>query len=108
MSALEKKFSLYWLALNGPKLTPEFKFHPKRRWRFDFAHEASNIAVEIEGGTFGGKSRHTTGTGYAKDCEKYNEALFEGWVVFRLTGKQITVPNLERIKKLMKQMENAE
>ena len=89
MSNLEKKFSLYWQGLNGPKLTPELKFHPTRKWKFDFAHEATKVAIEIEGGTWSG-GRHTRGAGYAKDCEKYREAALLGWTVFRFVGSQIT------------------
>ena len=79
----------------------EYQFHNKRKWRFDFAFPEEKVAVEIEGGTFGRKSRHTTGTGYAADCEKYNTATLNGWRVFRFTGKMITVDNFKSIKNLI-------
>jgi very-short-patch-repair endonuclease len=96
MSRLEKQFAIYWQGLSGPKLTPEHKFHPTRKWRFDFAHIEKRVAIEIEGGTWmqGGHSR---GRGYQEDCEKYNEAVRLGWRVFRLTGKMITVQNVGNI-----------
>lgn len=96
MSRLEKQFALYWRGLNGPPLAPEHGFHPTRKWRFDFAHLPSRVAVEIEGGTWmsGGHSR---GKGYQEDCEKYNEAVRLNWRVFRLTGKMITVQNVGMI-----------
>jgi len=102
VSKLESKFSLYWRGLNGPPLTPEHKFHPKRRWRFDFAHVETKTAVEIEGGVWSG-GRHTRGTGYVGDCEKYNAATREGWAVFRLTGAHLTVPELESIASFIRQ-----
>ena len=32
-----------------------FRFHPKRMWRFDFAWPSKMLAVEVEGAIFGGK-----------------------------------------------------
>ena len=60
----------------------EYVFLKGRRCRFDFAWPESKIAVEIEGGTFV-QGRHTTGVGFAKDCEKYNLATLAGWRVYR-------------------------
>lgn len=62
---------------------PEHRFHATRKWRFDYALPAIMVAIEIEG--IGGVSRHTTITGYAKDCEKYREAAALGWAVLRFT-----------------------
>ena len=79
----------------------EYKFHQKRKWRFDFAFPTKKIAIEIEGGTFAKKSRHTSGSGYAADCEKYNTATMEGWKVIRYTGQMINVQNFETLKSFM-------
>jgi very-short-patch-repair endonuclease len=95
-SALEAKFALLWRALNGPKLERELKFHPTRKWRFDFAHTESKIAVEIEGGAWNG-GRHTRGSGFIKDAEKYLAAQFAGWTVYRLTSNLITAENAQQI-----------
>ena len=87
----------------------EYKFHPKRKWRFDiiisdsfadqkvmdrmvknapnFIHQKV-IAVEIEGGTFT-RGRHTRGVGFAKDCEKRNIATSIGWKVFNFPSKTV-------------------
>jgi very-short-patch-repair endonuclease len=62
----------------------EVRFHPTRRWRFDWASWELMLAVEWEGGTFVG-GRHTSGTGYEKDLEKYNAAALMGWTVLRFT-----------------------
>jgi len=62
----------------------EYKFHPTRKWRFDYAIPKFKIAVEIEGGVWV-KGRHINPIGYTKDCEKYNAAACMGWVVLRYT-----------------------
>lgn len=84
-SDLERAFETYWRQIDGPQLEAEYKFHPKRRWRFDFCHRQSRIAIELEGGTWTG-GRHVRGSGFERDCEKYNAAALLGWRVFRLTG----------------------
>lgn len=87
----ESKFAMLWKARKGPSITiliREYKFHPTRKWRFDFAHVATKTAIEIEGGTWSG-GRHTRGSGYSKDCEKYNEAAKLGWCVLRYTAEKI-------------------
>jgi very-short-patch-repair endonuclease len=73
----------------------EFRFHPVRRWRFDYAHLKARIAIEVEGGAFS-KGRHTRGTGFIKDMEKYNTAVIMGWRVLRYTPQQMR--NCEFIK----------
>lgn len=69
----------------------EYKFHPTRRWRFDFAWTKQLLAVEIEGGTsrYNQKSRHTSFSGFANDTEKYNEAVSMGWRLLRFTTDQV-------------------
>lgn len=74
------------LKLLGVKYQTELKFHPKRRWRFDFAIESKMIAIEYEGVFNTEKSRHTTVSGYTGDAEKYNEAQKLGWKVLRYTA----------------------
>ena len=71
----------------GLKYEKEYKFHPSKKYRFDFAFIDDFIAVEIEGGTFcrDQGSRHIRGVGYRKDCEKYNAAVKLGWRVLRYT-----------------------
>lgn len=65
----------------------EFLFHPTRKWRFDYAFPQLKVAIEYEGIFGGGKSRHTTVTGYTEDADKYNQAQALGWKVFRYTAK---------------------
>jgi very-short-patch-repair endonuclease len=67
----------------------EFRFHPIRKWRFDFAFIEQKLAIECEGGTWQRKGGHTTGIGYERDCHKYNAALILGWRVLRFTTGMI-------------------
>lgn len=76
---------LMWCNEHVVQLTQEHKFHPKRKWRFDYAIPDLKIAIEYEG-LISKKSRHTTITGFTKDTEKYNAAIKGGWKVFRYTA----------------------
>lgn len=77
----------------GVKPVKELRFHPSRKWRFDFAFPNEKVAVEVEGGIWmsqhGGKSRHFTGTGAIADMEKYNNAAALGWSVIRTTPNKL-------------------
>lgn len=66
----------------------EFKFHPVRKWRFDYAIPEHKIALEVEGGVWTG-GRHTSSVGFMKDMEKYNTATLMGWRVFRTTPDEL-------------------
>lgn len=83
------------LKSQGRKFEREHKFHPDRKWRFDFALVDHMVGIEVEGGTFG-KSRHTTGIGYTADCEKYNAAALRGWMVLRYTPQMVKNGAVER------------
>jgi len=85
-SNLEQEFEWLLKAHKMPCMEREYRFVPDRRWRFDFAYTGQKIAVEIEGGIWNG-GRHTRGSGYEKDLEKYNRATIEGWKVLRYTGR---------------------
>lgn len=84
----EQTFALHLKAEKLDGFEQEYRFDLTRRWRFDFAHVPRRVAVEIEGGTWSG-GRHTRGSGYAKDLEKYNAAARQGWLVLRYTTNQV-------------------
>ena len=88
MSELETLFAWHIKGLGCPEPIREFRFHPKRRWKFDFCWPSVMVAVEVEGGTWT-KGRHTSGKGFQNDCEKYAEALLLGWRVLRVTGDHV-------------------
>ena len=66
----------------------EYRFHPTRKWRFDYAWPLKKIAVEIEGAVWT-QGRHTRGSGFVKDMEKYNHAALLGWRIFRFTPQEL-------------------
>lgn len=70
------------------EVIPEYRFHPTRKWRFDYAIPEFKIAIEIDGGVFI-QGRHNRGSGYVKDMEKFNEAAILGWRILRFTPQQI-------------------
>lgn len=83
----EEAFALHCRVEN---LTPEREFvFCERKWRFDFAWPERKLAVEVEGGVFSGRSRHTTGSGYEGDLRKYNRAARRGWTVLRFTTAMV-------------------
>lgn len=69
----------------GVRFQREFRFHPTRKWRFDWAVPYMNFAIEYEGATWAG-GRHVRGAGYSGDCEKYSEAAILGWRIIRLAA----------------------
>ena len=96
------------------ELECEVAFHPDRKWRFDFAHRHSQVAVEIEGGlratrraNVRGKSmlivggRHNSADGFMDDCEKYAAATFLGWAVIRLSADHITPETVLHIQRFI-------
>lgn len=66
----------------------EYKFHPIRKWRADFLISNTKILIEVEGGIWS-QGRHTRGTGYIGDMEKYNAAAILGFQVLRFSTQQV-------------------
>lgn len=67
----------------GFEVTEEVRFHPVRRFRFDYAIEALKLGIEIDGGLWI-KGGHSTPKGILSDREKDAEALGIGWRVLRI------------------------
>ncbi|MDW3683926.1 DUF559 domain-containing protein [Cupriavidus sp. CV2] len=84
----EEIFALHLKASGLGDSEREYRFDAVRKWRFDFAWPAKRLAVEVEGGTWTG-GRHTRGSGYQADLEKYNAAAAQGWTVLRFTTGQV-------------------
>ncbi len=92
-SKLEAQFRLAWLTLDleagWPAYEEEYRFHPLRRWAFDFAWPEHQVAVEIDGGQwspYGG--RHSRDS----DREKLNAAAVMGWRVLHYSGSMLDDP----------------
>ena len=75
-----------------PTAEREYRFHPTRRWRFDFAWPMQRVAVEIAGITPDG-GRHQKRQGFLADAEKYEAALQHGWTVYRVPGPWVAEPD---------------
>jgi very-short-patch-repair endonuclease len=88
-STLEETLAFQMRALKFPCPERQLRFHPTRRWKFDFAWPNQKLAVEVDGGTWthGGHSR---GKGFENDCYKINEAQLMGWRVYRFTCDMVT------------------
>lgn len=82
---------LFPLACQGagiPKPDAEYRFHPERKFRFDFAWPAHRVALEVEGGAYT-NGRHTRGAGFVADCEKYTAAAVLGWRILRVVPSEL-------------------
>ncbi len=95
-----------WLLEQRIPFVGQWRFHPIRRWRFDFAlgkPEAVEVkgrtmyapthpsvvkmAVEVEGGQFTGG--HKRGAKADTDLDKFNTATLMGWRVLRFSTGQV-------------------
>jgi hypothetical protein len=61
-----------------PEPTTEHRFHPDRKWRFDFAWESERLYLEVDGGIWV-RGGHNRGAQMKKDWEKRNAATLLGW-----------------------------
>lgn len=107
MSALEDQFLSLWQARHSRLiLEREFsdidawekdyqerysKSKRSKRYRLDFAHPLSRTGIEVQGGVYN-RGRHVTGSGYERDCRKYNLAYTSGWTIFLLTSAMAKDP----------------
>lgn len=85
----------------GIPFVREHKFHPDRKWRFDFAFPAHSLAVEIEGALWT-SGAHSRPLGIIRDMKKGNAAVLLGWRVLRYTTTQANNGEaLEGIRKFL-------
>jgi very-short-patch-repair endonuclease len=106
MTHLEQQFADLWLTLYPTiDLHSEHQFSPPRRYRWDFCHLESKVAIEIQGGVWMAKSGHSGGTGLLKDYEKLNLAASLGWRVFLLAEAMINDEYLGAIATAIQQSE---
>lgn len=88
------------------EIVKEHRFHPVRRFRFDYAIPSYKIAIEVEGGVWT-NGRHTRGKGFLGDVEKYNQATVLGWRLIRCTPDTLTKSDtLSLISELVKYIDN--
>ena len=96
---LEFKFLLKTAGDGLPMPTEEYRFHPVRRWRFDFAYVDRRLAIEIDGGQWKPRGGRHASDG---DREKLNAAAVLGWRVLRYSGAMLKNP-----EKVMNQVKQA-
>lgn len=84
-------FPQYCRSRGLPSPVPEFVFAPPRKFRFDWAWIEQKVALEVEGAVWV-QGRHTRGSGFLKDIDKYNRAVVLGWRVVRCTPQTLYDP----------------
>jgi very-short-patch-repair endonuclease len=67
----------------GRRARCEFRFHPRRRWRFDLCFASEKVAVEIDG------NRHLKHKQARSDHEKRNAAIENGWRVLTYPASSV-------------------
>ncbi len=88
-SSLECKFETLWIELYPDiDLETEVRLIPKRKFRFDYVHFDSKVAIEINGQIWH-QGGHSSGTGLQRDYEKLNLAQSSGYKVFQLSKEMI-------------------
>lgn len=96
-SSLEQAFMIAWNGTGYPTPEQEYRFHPTRKWRFDFCWPSIKLAVEAEGGLYS-NGRHNRALGYIGDMQKYNAAAELGYTVLRYHKFDIeAISQIERV-----------
>jgi very-short-patch-repair endonuclease len=88
-------------AVGLPKPTAEYKFHPERKWRIDYAFPEFKLGVEQEGAVWA-YGRHNRAAGFIKDMEKYNAAAEIGWRILRYQPNKIDYDQIKRTYEVIK------
>ena len=76
----------------------EYKFS-SHDYKVDFAFMRQRLAIEIEGGVWT-NGRHTRGSGFIRDIEKYNALTLAGWRLLRYTPQMIADDPLKVIAEI--------
>lgn len=89
-SRLEDDFAAELKLYGLPTPERQYKFHPTRKWRADFAWPQFKIIVEISGGLYV-TGRHNRGAQMEQEYEKFNSAQAMGYRVFLFGPKACRV-----------------
>jgi hypothetical protein len=101
-------FGALCAAAGLPVPVAEFRFHPTRKWRFDFAWPDARVALEVEGSVPGVGGRHRSYDGWRADMAKYNAAATLGWRLVRCTpATRDSAETLEAVRAALTLTENA-
>ncbi len=82
------KTTFYFEPFGLPAPVPEWRFHPTRLWRLDWAWPDYLIGVEQDGGLWV-SGRHSRGAGRLGDYEKDREAMVLGWRIGRFSPQEV-------------------
>lgn len=125
---LEATFLYYWriFAQGLPDPIPQHMFHPKRKWRLDYAFVQNKVGIELQGAGAGGYGRriqchrcravvrarkkdgspgkelrvpypsHATGSKNDADANKNIGALLMGWRIVYITPGLLTESKAEK------------
>lgn len=100
-SHLEQKFDDLWTELYPDiDLEAEVRIIPNRRFRHDYIHKKSKVAIEINGGTYI-RGRHTRGKALENEYTKVMLAAKQGYLTLFLSANQITEDYLKEIKQII-------
>lgn len=96
---LRARFIAHCQSHGIPAPIPEHRFHVARQWRMDFAWPRELVYLEIEGGVWT-SGRHTRGSGFLTDMEKYNTAACMGWRGIRVTPENLFSDETARLVRI--------
>lgn len=97
-------FTAACAAYGLPEPTPEFMFHPTRKWRIDwyFEVDGKRVGLELEGGVWSG-GRHIRPQGFIADMEKYNAMSAAGIILLRVeTRHAMRAATFQLVKNILK------
>jgi hypothetical protein len=84
---------------NLPIPQAEYKFHNKRKFKFDYAYPDLFIAIEVEGGVFT-RQAHGSVKGILRDIEKYTLAASLGYKIIRVLPSKLLLQETMEIIRL--------
>jgi len=87
-------------SLGIPAPVAEHRFHPDRKFRFDYAWPEQRLALEIEGGIWRkGGGAHSHPQNIERDIEKYSEAAVLGWRIVRAAPEDLLTKGLDFVRR---------
>ncbi len=85
-----------------PLPVTEHRFHPTRKWQFDYAWPDRKLALEVEGGIWRkGGGAHSHPTNIVRDCEKYSEAAILGWRILRVPPESLRTVGVDYVTRAL-------
>lgn len=89
-SKAEQAFIQYWTQQQFQELFPfveEYRYHPVRRWRLDFANLEYKLGIEVQGSGWG---HGGSAKSLASDIEKQQQLALLGWTLIPVAASAVT------------------